>query len=236
MIEIWPAIDLIDNKNVRLTEGDYATKEEMKRTPEEAIAFYNRSPQVTRIHIVDLMGAIKKQPTSSSYIERLLKRSTVPIEIGGGIRSEKTIQYYLEAGASYVIVGTKGLQDREWLAKMTTRYPGKIYLGLDAKGDKVALNGWTEVSEQTIYEVAESVNELSLGGIIYTDTSKDGKMAGPNVELTGALVRLSKHPITASGGIRSLEDIKQLEKAGVAAAIVGKAANTDAFWEGLDDD
>lgn len=236
MIEIWPAIDLIDNKNVRLTEGDYATKEEMKRTPEEAIAFYNRYPQVTRIHIVDLMGAIKKQPTSSSYIERLLKRSTVPIEIGGGIRSEKTIQYYLEAGASYVIVGTKGLQDREWLTKMTTRYPGKIYLGLDAKGDKVALNGWTEVSEQTIYEVAESVNELSLGGIIYTDTSKDGKMAGPNVELTGALVRLSKHPITASGGIRSLKDIKQLEKAGVAAAIVGKAANTDAFWEGLDDD
>lgn len=236
MIEIWPAIDLIDNKSVRLTEGDYATKEEMKRTPEEAIAFYTRYPQVTRIHIVDLMGAVKKQPTSSAYIETLLKKSTVPIEIGGGIRSEKTIRHYLEAGASYVIVGTKGLQDREWLAEMTTRYPGKIYLGLDAKGEKVALNGWTEVSEQTIYEVVESVNDLPLGGIIYTDITKDGKMGGPNVELTGALARLSKHPITASGGIRSLEDIRKLEKSGVAAAIVGKAANTYAFWEGLDDD
>ncbi|WP_407371819.1 1-(5-phosphoribosyl)-5-((5-phosphoribosylamino)methylideneamino)imidazole-4-carboxamide isomerase [Carnobacterium sp.] len=236
MIEIWPAIDLIDNKSVRLTEGDYATKEEMKRSPEEAIAFYNQYPQVTRIHIVDLMGAVKKTPTSSVYIETLLKKSTVPIEIGGGIRSEKNIRHYLEAGASYVIVGTKGLQDGEWLAKMTTRYPGKIYLGLDAKGENVSLNGWTEVSEQTIYEVAESVNDLPLGGIIYTDTSKDGKMAGPNVELTGALARLSKHPITASGGIRSLEDIQQLEKVGVAAAIVGKAANMDAFWEELDND
>lgn len=236
MIEIWPAIDLIDNKSVRLTEGDYATKEEMKRSPEEAIAFYNQYPQVTRIHIVDLMGAVKKHPTSSVYIETLLKKSTVPIEIGGGIRSEKNIRHYLEAGASYVIVGTKGLQDGEWLAKMTTRYPGKIYLGLDAKGENVSLNGWTEVSEQTIYEVAESVNDLPLGGIIYTDTSKDGKMAGPNVELTGALARLSKHPITASGGIRSLEDIQQLEKVGVAAAIVGKAANMDAFWEELDND
>lgn len=236
MIEIWPAIDLIDNKNVRLTEGDYATKEEMKRTPEEAIAFYNQFPQVTRIHIVDLMGAIKKQPTSSAYIETLLKTSSVSVEIGGGIRSEKTIQHYLAAGASYVIVGTKGLQDKDWLAKMATRYPGKIYLGLDAKGEKVALNGWTEVSEQTIYEVALSVNDLPLGGIIYTDTSKDGKMGGPNVELTGALARLSNHPITASGGIRNFYDIRQLEKSGVAAAIVGKAANTDVFWEGLDND
>ncbi|PTQ81808.1 1-(5-phosphoribosyl)-5-[(5-phosphoribosylamino)methylideneamino] imidazole-4-carboxamide isomerase [Trichococcus patagoniensis] len=233
MIEIWPAIDLIDNKSVRLTEGDYGTKEEMQRTPQEAIAFYAQYEQVKRIHIVDLMGALNQKPEETPFIEQLLQQSALPVEIGGGIRSEETITHYFEKGASYVIVGTKGLQDLPWLAEMTAKYPGKIYLGLDAKGELVAVNGWTETGRQTIYDVVEATNPMALGGIIYTDISKDGKMAGPNFELTGKLVELSTHPITASGGVRNIEDIKKLEALGVAAAIVGKAANTDAFWEGL---
>ncbi|OJF94145.1 1-(5-phosphoribosyl)-5-((5-phosphoribosylamino)methylideneamino)imidazole-4-carboxamide isomerase [Alkalibacterium sp. 20] len=233
MIEIWPAIDLIDNQSVRLTEGVYASKEVMRRSPKEAIAFYNQFKEVTRIHIVDLMGALHQKPTEKTFIKELIASSTYPVEIGGGIRSTETIDYYLSSGASYVIVGTRGLQDSAWLKKITTLYPGKVYLGLDAKKEEVAVNGWTESVGKTIYDVAAETASLDLGGIIYTDISKDGKMQGPNFELTKKLVGLTPHPITASGGIRSLEDIKTLEQAGVKAAIVGKAANTDAFWEGI---
>jgi len=231
MIEIWPAIDLIDKQSVRLTEGDYESKELMKRSPEEAIAFYNQFEQVKRIHIVDLMGALHQKPTEKEFIKNLIASSAYPVEIGGGIRSTETIDYYLSSGASYVIVGTRGLQDHEWLKEITALYPGKVYLGLDAKKDQVAVNGWTESVEKTIYDVAEETASLPLGGIIYTDISKDGKMQGPNFDLTARLVGLTPHPVTASGGIRSLEDIRRLEKAGVKAAIVGKAANTDSFWE-----
>ncbi|WP_244244602.1 1-(5-phosphoribosyl)-5-((5-phosphoribosylamino)methylideneamino)imidazole-4-carboxamide isomerase [Marinilactibacillus kalidii] len=233
MIELWPAIDLIDQQSVRLTEGKYETKEVMSRTAEEAIAYYNQFDQVARIHIVDLMGALHQKPAEKTFITQLMQASNVPIEIGGGIRSEESIQYYLENGAAYVIVGTRGLKDLPWLEEMTIKYPGKIYLGLDALKEQVAVNGWTETEERTIYDIAKETASFDLGGIIYTDISKDGKMGGPNVELTGKLVALSPHPITASGGIRSLEDMQALEKVGVKAAIVGKAANTEAFWEGI---
>lgn len=233
MIELWPAIDLIDNQSVRLTEGKYESKEVMARTPQEAIQFYAQFDSVTRIHIVDLMGAKNQQPAESDFITSLIEASNLPIEIGGGIRSEETIEYYLSNGASFVIVGTRGLQDIDWLKQMTERFPNKIYLGLDAVKDQVAVNGWTETEERTIYDVAEETKDFALGGIIYTDISKDGKMQGPNVELTGKLVELTPHPVTASGGIRSLADMKELEAVGVKAAIVGKAANTDAFWEGI---
>lgn len=233
MIELWPAIDLINNESVRLTEGDYGTKEVMTRTPQEAIAFYNQFEQVKRIHIVDLMGALHQKPAEEAFIKELIQTSERPVEIGGGIRSQEIIDYYLKNGASYVIVGTRGLQDSEWLKDMTEQYPGKIYLGVDAKKDQVAVNGWTEAMDRTIFDVAEETASLKLGGIIYTDISKDGKMQGPNFELTKALVEATPHPVTASGGIRSLEDMNQLEEAGVKAAIVGKAANTNTFWEGI---
>lgn len=233
MIELWPAIDLINNQSVRLTEGDYATKELMPRTPQEAIAYYNQFDQVKRIHIVDLMGALHQKPAEDTFIKELIQVSERPIEIGGGIRSKESIDYYLENGASYVIVGTRGLQDINWLTEMTHLYPGKIYLGLDAKKDQVAVNGWTESVDRTIFDVASQTASLPLGGIIYTDISKDGKMQGPNFELTKQLVSSTPHPVTASGGIRSLKDMRQLEEAGVKAAIVGKAANTEAFWEGI---
>ncbi|WP_256205852.1 HisA/HisF-related TIM barrel protein [Carnobacterium iners] len=122
------------------------------------------------------------------------------------------MRHYLEAVASYIIVGIKGLQDREWFAKIATRYPGKIYLGLDVKVEKAALNGWTEVSEQNICEVAESVTDLPLGSIVYTDTTKDGKLGGPNRELTVALVRLSKTPYCGIQVVYAVSKILYIKK------------------------
>ncbi len=231
MIELWPAIDLIGGQSVRLTQGDYDTSRPMERTPKEAIAYYQQFDAVKRIHLVDLIGARDKTPMETALIGELIKASRLPVEIGGGIRTKETIEAYFNLGADYLIIGTRGLQDPDWLAEMARAYPGRLYLGLDAKGTEVAVNGWLEVINATIFDIAQKVENLPLGGIIYTDIRKDGRMAGPSFELTGQLAKSSRLPVIASGGVRSKADIDELERLGAFAAIVGKAANTAAFWE-----
>lgn len=231
MIELWPAIDLIGGQSVRLTQGDYDTSRPMERTPKEAIAYYQQFDAVKRIHLVDLIGARDKTPMETALIGELIKASRLPVEIGGGIRTKETIEAYFDLGADYLIIGTRGLQDPDWLAEMARAYPGRLYLGLDAKGTEVAVNGWLEVINATIFDIAQKVENLPLGGIIYTDIRKDGRMAGPSFELTGQLAKSSSLPVIASGGVRSKADIDELERLGAFAAIVGKAANTTAFWE-----
>ena len=231
MIELWPAIDLIGGQSVRLTQGDYDTSRPMERTPQEAIAYYQQFDAVKRIHLVDLIGARDKTPMETALIGELIKASRLPVEIGGGIRTKETIEAYFDLGADYLIIGTRGLQDPDWLAEMARAYPGQLYLGLDAKGTEVAVNGWLEVINATIFDIAQKVENLPLGGIIYTDIRKDGRMAGPSFELTGQLAKSSRLPVIASGGVRSKADIDELERLGAFAAIVGKAANTTAFWE-----
>ncbi|MCM3087001.1 HisA/HisF-related TIM barrel protein [Bhargavaea ginsengi] len=233
MIEIWPAIDIIDSQNVRLTEGDYDTKAAMGRSPLEAVAFYSEQPRVGRIHTVDLIGAKEKKPAEMDLFRDIIKATQLPVEIGGGIRSEETIREYLDMGAGYLIIGTKGLTEPDWLIEMSRKYPGKLMLGLDARGDKVALNGWLETAETTVFEMLERLDGAEIGGVIYTDIARDGRMEGPNVEMTGKLAKASKWPVTASGGVRNGSDLAALEAEGVFAAIVGKAANTDEFWESI---
>lgn len=233
MIEIWPAIDLIDSTSVRLTEGKYETKESMTRTAEEAITFYSKFKSVTRIHIVDLIGAKNKQPVEQNYIEKLVKLTTLPIEVGGGIRDEATIQSYLEKGIQYIIIGTKAIQDTHWLEEMVNKFPNKILISIDAYVDKIKVNGWIDDANLNLFDFVKKINHLPLAGIIYTDISKDGKLSGPNFKLTSKLVQSTNIPIIASGGIRHSEDIKRLNQLNVYAAIVGKAANNNAFWEGI---
>ncbi|AQQ54505.1 HisA/HisF-related TIM barrel protein [Planococcus lenghuensis] len=233
MIEIWPAIDIINSQNVRLTEGDYGSKTAMGRTPLEAVEFYSGFEQVGRIHTVDLMGALKKAPVEADLFGQLIKAAKKPVQIGGGIRSEETVRTYFDMGATYLIIGTKGLSDPEWLTGLSKKYPGRLYLGLDARGERVALNGWQEESKKTVFDVLDELAGSEIGGVIYTDISKDGRMEGPNVEMTGRLARASKWPVTASGGVRNIDDINRLKAEGVAAAIVGKAANSPEFWRDI---
>lgn len=231
MIELWPAVDLIDGQSVRLTEGDYNTGEVMPRTPMEAIRYYHRFKAVKRIHLVDLIGARERGPRELGTIEKLIAASRLPVEVGGGIRTEATIQEYFDIGASYLIIGTQGLLDPDWLAEMARRYPGRLYLGLDAKGTEIAINGWRENLGRTIFEFVEEIEELPLGGLIYTDISKDGRLEGPSFELTGRLAEATPLPVIASGGVRNKQDIDRLDRLGCHAVIIGKAANTDAFWK-----
>ena len=231
MIELWPAVDLIAGKSVRLTEGDYATEEIMTRTPEEAIRHYHRFKAVKRIHLVDLIGARERGPRELDTIEKLIQLSKLPVEVGGGIRNEATIREYLDIGASFLVIGTQGLMDPEWLAQMARNYPGRLYLGLDAKGTEIAVNGWQNDLGRDIFDFVDEIGDLPLGGVIYTDIRRDGRMEGPSFELTSKLVESCPLPIIASGGVRNKQDIDRLEALGVQAAIIGKAANTDRFWE-----
>lgn len=232
-MKIVPAIDLIDGQNVRLTKGDYGTKNQMKRSPIDTIKFYSQFEQVTRIHIVDLMGALEKKSKETNLIAELKKSTDLPLEIGGGLRTKKDIERYAELGIDYFILGTRAILDLEWLRKVSAIYPGRIFVGIDARGEDIFVNGWTENSHWKIGDYIKEIKELNLAGIIYTDIDKDGMQQGPNFERTGELQTATSHKVIASGGVRNNEDLIRLEKSGVKEAIVGKAAHSAEFWKGL---
>ncbi|PTE44336.1 1-(5-phosphoribosyl)-5-((5-phosphoribosylamino)methylideneamino)imidazole-4-carboxamide isomerase [Staphylococcus equorum] len=233
MIKLWPAIDLINATSVRLTEGKYDSEEKMPRSAEESIKFYNQFKCVDRIHIVDLIGAKQQSSIERNYIKELRQLTDKSMEVGGGIRSIDTIEAYFNDGIDYCIVGTKGIQDLAWLEQMANQYPNRIYISVDAYRRDVKINGWEQDAQLDLFELVNAIERFPLGGIIYTDISKDGRLEGPNFEITGQLVAASDKQIIASGGIRNQQDLTQLESLGVYAAIVGKAAHNADFWEGL---
>lgn len=233
MIKIWPAIDLIEGKSVRLTEGDYSTSEAMTRSAEDSIQFYNQFESVDRIHIIDLIGAKAQRAIEMDYIQQLIQASDKPIEVGGGIRDEATLRRYFDSGVDYCIVGTQAITNTAWLAEMSQLFPGKIYVSVDAYRTAIKINGWTEDVALDLFDYVAQIETFPLGGVIYTDISKDGKLAGPNFEITAQLAQATSLPVVASGGIRDRQDLERLEASGVTAAIVGKAANQSTFWEGL---
>lgn len=232
-MNIIPAVDIIDGENVRLTQGDYGQKTAMKRTPEEAVKFYSTFKDVGRIHIVDLMGALKQNALETTVIGKLKSLTDLPLQIGGGLRSLETIEIYNEIGIDYFILGTRAIMDIEWLKEAVKLYPDRIFVGVDAKQDDIYVNGWTENSNITIDEYLAQVEDLELAGIIYTDINKDGMNQGPNFENTKRINDLTGHTVIASGGVRSKDDLDKLESMGIENAIVGKASHNDEFWEGM---
>ena len=233
-MNIIPAIDLIDGQNVRLSQGDYEKKSQMKRTPEEALEFYAGYKSVTRIHVVDLMGALKQEALESNLVKKLSELSSLPLEIGGGLRSLETIRKYHEMGVEYFILGTRAIIDVPWLIEAVKKFPGKIFVGVDAKEDDIYINGWTENSGVKIDEYLAEIEALDLAGIIYTDINKDGMGLGPNFENTARINDLTRHKVVASGGVRNKADLDKLESLGINEAIVGKSSHTDEFWEGIE--
>ncbi|CAM4194438.1 1-(5-phosphoribosyl)-5-[(5-phosphoribosylamino)methylideneamino]imidazole-4-carboxamide isomerase [Lacicoccus alkaliphilus] len=232
-MNIIPAVDIIDGQNVRLTQGDYDQKTAMKRTPEEAVQFYSTFEQVGRIHIVDLMGALKQNALETTIISKLKTLTDRPLQIGGGLRSIETIEVYDGIGIDYFILGTRAIMDIDWLNEVTARYPNRVFVGVDARENDIYVNGWTENSNITIDDYLEQVEGLDLAGIIYTDINKDGMNQGPNFENTKRINDLTRHTVIASGGVRNKEDLEKLESMGIENAIVGKASHSDEFWEGI---
>jgi phosphoribosylformimino-5-aminoimidazole carboxamide ribotide isomerase len=219
---IIPAIDLRDGKCVRLIQGRYDRQINYRGDPvEQAREFSSAGAQW--LHIVDLDGAKLGRPVNTDTISAIAALGLLKIEVGGGLRDEASIKQLLDLGVERVIIGTKAVSDFEWFSEMAQKFNGRIVLGLDAKGSKVATHGWTQDSSLTLLEFAADAAKLPLDAIIYTDIAKDGMMSGPNFERTRALVEAVDVPVVASGGVNTVEDIKKLTEFGPEAAIIGRS-------------
>jgi phosphoribosylformimino-5-aminoimidazole carboxamide ribotide isomerase len=221
-----PAIDLKEGKCVRLRQGRMEDDTVFSDNPVEVAArWVNEGAQ--RIHLVDLDGAFAGKPRNADVINAIAKAyPSVPVQIGGGIRDEATIEAYLNAGVQYVIIGTKAVQEPEFVREMAAKFAGHVIVGLDAKDGKVATDGWATVSQYDVVDLALEFEQNGVAAIIYTDISRDGMMQGVNVEATSRLARAISIPVIASGGITNLDDIYALGKVkddGVMGAITGRA-------------
>lgn len=179
-----------------------------------------------RLHVVDLDGAFKGQPVNLKIVEEIVAAINIPVQIGGGVRDEETVQRYLDVGVQYVIVGTRAVNTPHFLHDLCIEFPTHIIVGLDAKDGRVALNGWAKVTGHDVVETAIHCERDGVEAIIYTDIARDGMMQGFNAETTRKLAQAVKTPVFASGGVSSLDDIrrlKEIEGDGVAGAIIGRA-------------
>ena len=227
-MQIIPAIDLKDGQCVRLRKGVMDDSTVFSNDP-VAVARQWVEQGAQRLHLVDLNGAFAGKPVNGEVVTAIAKAfPELPIQIGGGIRSAETIRYYLKAGVSFVIIGTKAVKEPQFVTDMCREFPGTIIVGLDAKNGFVATDGWAEVSSVKATELARRFEADGVNSIVYTDIDRDGMMQGVNVDATIAMAKASSLPIIASGGITNLDDIKALlarahEGAGICGAITGRA-------------
>lgn len=224
---IYPAIDIIEGKAVRLFKGDYAQKTEYGSPLDIAGDFI--SAGADHIHIVDLDGAKSGDTPNLELISKIAGIEGMFIEVGGGIRSLDVIKKYLDAGVSRVILGTAAVTDRPMLLEALKLYGDKIAVGADILDGKVRIKGWLNDSGLTLDEFLKDMEEIGVKAVICTDISKDGAMSGTNLALYKELKAKYRLEITASGGVSSIEDVKALKAMGMDAAIIGKAYYTGAI-------
>lgn len=221
-----PAIDLKDGKCVRLRQGRMEDDTVFSDNPVEMAARWVEAGG-RRLHLVDLNGAFAGEPVNGEVIHAIAEAyPQVPIQVGGGIRDEATIEAYLKAGVTYCIIGTQAVKEPEFVARACKAFAGHVIVGLDAKEGMVAINGWAEVTDQEVTELARRFENDGVSAIVYTDIGRDGMMTGPNIEATSALANAINIPVVASGGITNIHDIEALCKAdtkNITAAITGRA-------------
>ena len=219
-----PAIDLKDGKCVRLRQGEMSQVTQYSDDP-IGMAEHWQNLGAPYLHIVDLDGAVEGTPKHLSKIEAIAKKLTIPIQVGGGIRNIETIQAYRSSGVDRVVVGTAALHDPEFLTFIAQQFPQKILVGIDVRQGLVAVHGWTTVSTRTPQQVFDSLKELPLGGIVFTDISRDGMLNGPNIAALREAAENSPIPVIASGGVTTLEDIQAIQKieSNISGVIIGKS-------------
>ena len=223
---IIPAIDLKDGKCVRLRQGRMEDETIFSDDP-VAVAAQWVEQGARRLHIVDLNGAFAGEPVNAGVVHEIAEAfPDLPIQIGGGIRDEDTIQTYLSAGVEYVIIGTKAVNQPHFVNDICAEFPGHIIVGLDAKDGKVAIDGWSKLSKHDVIDMAKHFENDGVVSIVYTDIGRDGMMTGVNVESTVKLAQAVNIPIIASGGITNIDDVKALcavQDEGISGAITGRA-------------
>lgn len=222
---LYPAIDIIGGKCVRLQQGSYSDVTVFGDNPVEmALKWENQGARY--LHVVDLDGAKSGKSENAPVIREIAGRLRIPVQLGGGIRSLETIEYILSYGVSRVILGTSAVNNPEMLKAALKEYKEKIVIGIDAKDGLVAIHGWEKTSDFSALDFARNVEGLGAKTIIYTDISRDGMLQGPNISAMKAMVQAVGIDVIASGGVSCLADIIALKSTGVEGAIVGKALYT----------
>ena len=220
---LFPAIDLKDGQAVRLLRGDMEKSTVFSDSPAtQARAFQEAGCQW--LHLVDLNGAFAGEPVNGAAVEAILAETSVPAQLGGGIRDMATIEMWIGKGIARVILGTVAVENPDLVRDAARAFPGKVAVGLDAREGRVATRGWAEETDIMVTDLARSFEDAGVAAIIYTDINRDGAMQGPNIEATADLARAVHIPVIASGGVSSLADLEALRDTGViAGAISGRA-------------
>ena len=219
---IYPAIDLLGGKCVRLRQGRYDDCTVFSDDPvQTALQWQDAGAQY--LHVVDLDGARGGSAQNFAAVSAIASALSIPVQIGGGIRSEETITTYLDAGISRVILGTKAVQDRTFLAQILRKYASKIVVGIDAKDGKVAVSGWEEVCGDGAVDFAKTAVNLGAQTIIYTDIATDGMLSGPNLPAMQEMAAAVDASVIASGGVGNIGDVRALLTTGVSGVIIGRA-------------
>jgi len=227
---IIPAIDLQSGKCVRLTQGRLGTTTVYSENPVE-MALHWAGQGAERLHIVDLDGAFGGSPVHQERIGEIARSAGIPIQVGGGIRSLELIDRYIKSGIDKVVIGSKAASLAHFIKESCSAFPGRVIVGIDAKGGQVMVEGWTRSSGRSAVELAKKVADLGASMIIYTDIERDGMLSGPNLNSIRELVSAVDIPVIASGGVGALSDIESLTSVGpkkVAGVIIGKALYTGA--------
>jgi len=226
---VIPAVDLRDGRCVRLREGR-ADAETVFSDDPVAMAAHWASQGAERLHIVDLDGAFAGAPRQTALIAKMIATvGTMPVEVGGGLRDLAAVEAVIEAGARWAVVGTRAALDPTFLKDVCRAHPGRIIVAVDARGDRVAVKGWTEVVDETVGQLGVRARDAGAAALLYTDVSRDGMEQGPNVESTADLARAIGMPVLASGGVACVDDLVRLAGVpGIEGTVVGRALYTGA--------
>jgi phosphoribosylformimino-5-aminoimidazole carboxamide ribotide isomerase len=222
---VIPAIDLQGGQVVRLSQGDPLRQTAYSADP-VAMARKWENEGAPILHLVDLDGAFSGKPQQLSVVAQVARSIKIPVQLGGGLRSLAALEQAFASGIERAVLGTAAIEDEGFLKEAARRYPGRILLGIDAKNGKVAVRGWAEATALLAADLAIRAADLPLAAIIYTDIERDGMLTGPNLDALQRMAQAARHPIIASGGIATLDDVRRLAKLEptiVIGALVGKA-------------
>lgn len=229
-MQLWPAIDLLGGMCVRLQQGDYQRETVFSEDP-VSIALQWRQQGAEYLHLVDLDGAKTGALVNENVIKRIVASLDIPVQLGGGVRDEATIERLLDLGLSRLVLGTAALKNQDWFVAMCDRYPQKLVLGIDARNGMVATEGWLATSTTPAVDLAQALESRTsqIAAIVYTDIARDGMLTGPNYESIHHLLDSVKTPVIASGGVGVLDHVVQLNDTGVAGCIIGRALYENRF-------
>jgi phosphoribosylformimino-5-aminoimidazole carboxamide ribotide isomerase len=220
-VEVIPALDLRGGRVVRLRQGDFATERAYADDPAAAAAAY-AAAGARRLHVVDL-DAARGRGHNRGAVAAILDRAPVAVQVAGGIRGAAAAERWLEAGAAAVVMGTAAVRSPELLVKVAVRRPGRVLAALDVKAGRPAVSGWTDVEDLGLERLLEAWQEAPLAGVVLTSVERDGTLGGPDLEILARVRALTRHPVTYSGGIASLADVRAVREAGAAAVILGRS-------------